>query len=488
MIYLDKCKCLNIPEIFKVIPLILGGIVLFVVLIASKPPSEVCNNAIDDDGDGLIDYQDDDCICEFIELRSLIPNPSFEDRSCCPDQHYRLDCAGPWIQAYGTTPDYIHNCGWLGPDEIPPPTPFPDGDGIIGFLNGRVPDNLPVEYNWKEYAGVCLLGTMEAGKSYRIEYSLGFSSILRSPPLELTLYGTEDCDNFPFGVGTLLPGCPTNFPNWVRLEGKLMEADETGRGWVNDFFEFTPDINVNAIAIGPPCELFEGNIGEYYFLDNLIMEETFLFQFQINASGDACDESLTLSVESFATLEYQWFKDSIALVGETSPELLVAYGTGNYQVRMIQEDGCRMSPPYFFEEPEISMTRVNATICEGDTYEDGDFSTSEIGNYRYTIPASSGCDSIINLRLSYCKFYLPNVFSPNGDGVNDIFKVDGEAAQSDHSILIFDRWGNQVFEGKEWDGYSNGEISPDGVYVYFVKLHTSTGDQILHQGSITLLR
>ena len=75
---------------------------------------EICDNAIDDDGDGLIDFQDNDCECEFIELRSLIPNPSFENMDCCPDQFFRLDCAPPWFTSIGTVPDYIHTCGWSG--------------------------------------------------------------------------------------------------------------------------------------------------------------------------------------------------------------------------------------------------------------------------------------------------------------------------------------------------------------------------------------
>ena len=127
--------------------LFLLGILFFIPLGINAQDVEICDNALDDDGDGLIDFQDDDCECEFIELRSLIPNPSFENMSCCPDQHYRLDCAPPWVQAYGTTPDYLHLCGWLGPDGLAVPTPFPDGEGAIGFANGQVRGNLPIEWD-----------------------------------------------------------------------------------------------------------------------------------------------------------------------------------------------------------------------------------------------------------------------------------------------------------------------------------------------------
>jgi len=45
---------------------------------------EICDNAFDDDGDGMIDLNDEDCFCQFQMPESLIPNPSFEELDCCP--------------------------------------------------------------------------------------------------------------------------------------------------------------------------------------------------------------------------------------------------------------------------------------------------------------------------------------------------------------------------------------------------------------------
>lgn len=60
-------------------------------------PDEICNNAVDDDNDGLIDLNDPDCVCEVLEPISLIPNPSFEDMNCCPNDRSQLNCAAVWI-------------------------------------------------------------------------------------------------------------------------------------------------------------------------------------------------------------------------------------------------------------------------------------------------------------------------------------------------------------------------------------------------------
>ena len=98
---------------------------------------EICDNAIDDDGDGLIDLNDSDCNCPEVEPISLIPNPSFEDQECCPSNRSQMNCATTWIQASAPTTDYLHTCGWMGWDDLPPPLPFPDGEGCLGFRNGR---------------------------------------------------------------------------------------------------------------------------------------------------------------------------------------------------------------------------------------------------------------------------------------------------------------------------------------------------------------
>jgi len=87
---------------------------LFSLAAMSLSAQEICNNAIDDDGDGLIDLNDSDCACADIMASSLIPNPSFEDMNCCPQFEAQLDCAVDWIQASVPTTDYVHTCGIIG--------------------------------------------------------------------------------------------------------------------------------------------------------------------------------------------------------------------------------------------------------------------------------------------------------------------------------------------------------------------------------------
>ena len=114
------------------------SLILILVIVmgyTSLEAQEICNDAIDNDSDGLIDLNDDDCICMDLLPESLIANPSFEEFSCCPQNGSELNCADSWIQASLATTDYWHTCGltspfWLG---YQTPLPFPDGQAANWF-------------------------------------------------------------------------------------------------------------------------------------------------------------------------------------------------------------------------------------------------------------------------------------------------------------------------------------------------------------------
>ncbi|MDB5282671.1 MAG: large protein, partial [Bacteroidota bacterium] len=90
--------------------------------------------------------------------------------------------------------------------------------------------------------------------------------------------------------------------------------------------------------------------------------------------------------------------------------------------------------------------------------------------------------------------FVPNAFSPNGDGNNDYFQMFGNTAGI-HSmnIMIFDRWGEKVFESDEtdfkWDGVYKGAKMQPAVFVYVMKVTFIDGrDSRLMKGSLTLVR
>lgn len=84
---------------------------------------------------------------------------------------------------------------------------------------------------------------------------------------------------------------------------------------------------------------------------------------------------------------------------------------------------------------------------------------------------------------------VPNVITPNGDGKNDVLKIDGLELYKENSIAIFNRWGNEVFRSSggylnNWDGNGLNE----GTYYYVLKLVSKEGVSSSKTGWITLLR
>ncbi|MEM9258382.1 MAG: gliding motility-associated C-terminal domain-containing protein [Bacteroidota bacterium] len=501
--------------------------------------SEICDNGIDDDMDGLIDLNDPECDCSVFAPVSLIPNPSFEDLACCPLSLGQIECAEAWVQASEPTTDFIHNCGWSGPIDYLPPQPFPDGDGILGIRNGRTPiqgETAPSP-NWKEYAGACLFSPLLAGTSYRFEFDVGFSDRNHSPPVNITLYGTTDCENLPFGIGNVRLGCPTNGPNWVRLGASFLSAG-AGDKWMKASIDVLPEEDIAAIVIGPGCHRRVSEFDLYYYLDNLLLDKLETFEFQISGTSHPCANDYLLEMPKRENTNYQWYKDGVSLVGETDHRLGRMYGEGNYQVVTTTVGNCQVSSTFTHRVPEIQARSqvsicqedtysfggrelntsgsyvhtfkspnncdstvvleltvlrelsetVNASVFEGEAYEVGGFKVYKEGRSDLTVRSSKGCDSLVLLDLTYYDVYLPPAFSPNNDGINDQFTVLGSDDLAEVVYLnIFDRWGNKIATGTEWDGRENGQLVSPGVFVYVVRLRMADGGERTFNGSVTVL-
>ena len=88
---------------------------------------------------------------------------------------------------------------------------------------------------------------------------------------------------------------------------------------------------------------------------------------------------------------------------------------------------------------------------------------------------------------------LPNAFSPNGDGLDDVFKIiNPEDIESITRFEVFNRWGNPVFTTSNkyegWDGFINGKPQPLDTYVYNLHAKCFGGKQIHLKGDVTLMR
>ncbi len=125
---------------------------------------------------------------------------------------------------------------------------------------------------------------------------------------------------------------------------------------------------------------------------------------------------------------------------------------------------------------------------------------SDTGRYEVGLVAihENGCrDTSIQIIdiLPLVTYHMPNAFTPNGDGQNDIFKGKGFTdGIRDFQLTIWDRWGGLLFETdnpeEAWTGARNntGEILPNGVYVYQVKYVDPRGEPVAYRGFATLIK
>lgn len=133
-----------------------------------------------------------------------------------------------------------------------------------------------------------------------------------------------------------------------------------------------------------------------------------------------------------------------------------------------------------------------ATYLDDPTIANPTASPTEHITYRLTVTSSGGCfvvsdEVTINVRE---KLIVPNAFTPNGDGINDVLTIPGLDTYKQSTLQIVDRKGLPLFKSlaypKPWDGTHNGKPVPIGTYYYIIELNGY--EQRRLSGSIFLIK
>lgn len=174
---------------------------------------------------------------------------------------------------------------------------------------------------------------------------------------------------------------------------------------------------------------------------------------------------------------------------------------GAYTITITDENGCEVSQDFLVEEPPLLEpdleTLINQPICpdasDGTAFIEAKGGTPDYqffwsndpttdqqegmnfsrGTYTVRIVDANGCETSLDVEVveRFPKIFIPNAFSPNGDGENDEFKPVTDC-NLNYSIQIFNEWGgiafstNDITEG--WDGTLDGKPVPDGKYSYII--------------------
>ncbi len=196
--------------------------------------------------------------------------------------------------------------------------------------------------------------------------------------------------------------------------------------------------------------------------------------------------------------------------------------SGNYTVTVTSsEDEKQIAftvPDYKLSTPPVTFTAKDA-ICEikghikfslginsnSTLYKikfnsvaypfDHDFELEE-GNYDFTVIKPDGClldNYTINLKKEGCEdLFFPNTFTPNGDGINDLFAPNQKARADDFKFKLYTRYGALIFTSGNshigWDGTYNGKPAPVGVYYWIATYINNEGRSLQKNGYVTLVR
>jgi len=221
----------------------------------------------------------------------------------------------------------------------------------------------------------------------------------------------------------------------------------------------------------------------------------------------------------YSQFQYHWQGPNY---NSYDPELWIPdiqqQASGTYTFTAIDTLGCEESKSVeltVYPSPEIAFADTDTIFADpgfeldaggdeqSDTYAWSTGDSSKIitpqqeGIYTVTVTNSGGCESekTVTVLWGGVPFVLPNAFSPNGDGLNDIFiPVRRYDMVKKYHLMIFNRWGQQIFETQNidqgWDGTYQGKPSPYGTYVYKIiyTAYPNYEESKVETGQVILMR
>lgn len=286
---------------------------------------------------------------------------------------------------------------------------------------------------------------------------------------------------------------------------------------------------------------YASNSGYYYVMvqnDGCLLVDSVLVlvassALELNGDTGIClgEETLiTASSESsyISFTNYNWSDDSIIVSGDGSNQVVVNPTISQYVYLIVESsNGCIISDSILVEVSDIDTSLVNAYASDDSAPVGGTVTlTAEPGGgffYSWfppgnlTDPNSQTTDAMLTETTTYfvevsdgicaktaqvtvkvygfiCEepfVYVPNAFTPNGDGENDIMFVRSSVVE-ELVFRIYNRWGELVFETTDinqgWDGTFKGKLSDPDVYDYYLEGFCIDGQEFLIQGNITLIR
>ena len=459
-------------------------------------------------------------------LNNLVPNPSFEIYDSCPNSMYGINNATGWFNICGEVGHYFNSCA-TGTLWGVPQNNWGYQNPVCGNAYAQIAAHITV-ITWREYIGCRLIQPLKSGHDYCISFNVSLAE-----------KSSAACDH----LGLLLSDSAVICPDTTLLSPVLSNYKPqlvSPKGFIiSDTISWTT-ISSNYLAHGGEQYLTLGIFvindsinwtfrHPYwshwcaYFVDNVSVYECSNAPQPANAGNDTIiciGDSLQLGTTNYLDYLYLWTSKGIPEDTTARPWVHPLKKTIYY---LLQTDfKCQTTLDSITIRVKDCEAKASAgpdvEICQGDSIqlsinmnplnkyywishktdtlktpqpwvkplESTYFKLIQVDKYD-TISSDS---ILISIKECIKPLVIPNVFTPNADGRNDRFEINNPGNYL-FVIIIFNRWGNQIYKGDEthpWDGKQNNNDLPEGVYYYMITAITPRGQELRYQGVVHLLK
>lgn len=419
-------------------------------------------------------------------------------------------------------------------------TPLPDHTTGSGFFLTIDPDAIPDRAFWKQLVPVC--------PNTNYVFSVWGRNVAGGCGLPAPLFHFE-VDGSPINAPTGYPDCA-----WVQTATLWNSGNTQGDVWIelindqpgcdaNDAaiddvffgicagvvltsdteFRFCGDSSAAPIKMSGKADGFDppqyqwqkfspasggwtdvpGATDSILILDPPTATDAGLYRLAASAAGNSSTQycavfSPTIRVEAFPAY------NNVLTVDICPGETYAGYATaGVYMDTFQSREGCDSIRVLRLNVRENYRVMENQVICPGESYLFDGKNLTSTGVYEASLRSVFGCDSIVTLNLSVSPsrnwgddapfVFVPNVFSPDDDGLNDEFLPNFAPLPFRAYLLeVYDRWGSLVFSTQNpalgWNGKHRGQYCAVGVYLYRMELETDTCERTVFSGTVTLVR
>lgn len=403
-------------------------------------------------------------VCVYAQNVNLVPNYSFEEATnCYPGAGGNFQYIEDWYSATNLgTPDFYALCGDIMQPSTINAVKRHSGLNRVGLFTYN-----SASANIREYIAVTFIDTLKVNLNYCLNYFL--------IPVKNVKYATNDFGAY-FGLGHQF--YTTNY-NITQVTPQLnipssVFINDTAN-WYHYKGIYTAMGNETDIVLG---SFKDDNNISLQIIDTyinaqsiayLVIDDVSLYEMSINSGNDAvtCPQNIIATIGEInldtAFKSYYWYDEGGVLFDSVNAQIQVQPLTNTFYV---QEK--RMCGQSLFDTVYVKID----TVCPPEP------TTPEI------------------------ELVIPNVFSPNGDGLNDAWKIELPSSNTLQSVEIYDRWGIKIAVTSDlttsptdktktiqWFGRTtSGLACSDGVYYYMLELKNSKGEIEKHKGYISLFR